>query len=357
MHYRDERTAAVIDAVLAKIPRERLYGETGIQFLPFNTVFQLAADCRTRWAEQVLLIPDLLSYWLTGVAGTELTNASTTALLDPRSGRWSAEVANRVGIDPGLFPPLRRPGDFAGTHEGVPVYAVGSHDTASAVVAVPAKGPNFAYISSGTWSLVGLELDAPVLTVASGEANFTNEVGVDGTIRYLRNVTGLWLLQECLRIWGCESLTLLLAEAATLPRRAVIDVGDPRFLAPGDMPARIAGVCAETAQPVPDTPAEFTRCVLDSLAEAYRSAIDDAVRLTGEQVEVVHVVGGGARNELLCRLTAEACGRPVVAGPVEATALGNVLVQARAAGAFSGGLQAMRDLLCRTQRLRVYRPD
>ncbi len=356
VHYRDGRTEAVLDDVLAKVPREQLYAETGIQFLPFNTVFQLAADSRLRWAEHVLLVPDLLSYWLTGVAGTELTNASTTGLLDPRTGQWSAEVAKRLGLDTGLLPPLRGPGDFAGMYDGTPVYAVGSHDTASAVAAVPATSPNFAYISSGTWSLVGLELDEPVLTEESRAANFTNELGVDGKVRYLRNVSGLWLLQECLREWEVESLSPLLAAAAKLPRRSVVDVDDPRFLPPGDMPSRLAAVCAETGQPVPETPAEFTRCVLDSLAEAYRKAIADAVRLSGRRVDCVHIVGGGARNELLCRLTANACGLPVVAGPVEATALGNVLVQARAAGAFGGGLADMRELLARTQPLREYRP-
>ncbi|WP_043844377.1 rhamnulokinase [Amycolatopsis taiwanensis] len=356
VHYRDARTEPVIDEVFAKIPPEKLYAETGIQFLPINTVFQLAADTRARRAERLLMMPDLISYWLTGVAGTELTNASTTALLDPRTGRWSAEVARRVGIDLDLFPPLRKPGEEAGTHAGVPVYAVGSHDTASAVVGVPATTENFAYISSGTWSLVGLELPEPVLSEASREANFTNEVGVDGTIRFLRNVMGLWLLQECQRAWEIPDTRRLLDEAAALPRRAIIDAGDPRFLPPGDMPARIAAACAETGQPVPGTPGEFTRCVLDSLADAYRRTIDDAARLSGRRVDEIHVVGGGARNELLCRLTADACGLPVIAGPVEATALGNVLVQARAHGALSGGLGSLRDLLAHTQRLTVYRP-
>jgi rhamnulokinase len=356
VHYRDGRTEPVIGDVLAKIPAEVLYARTGIQFLPFNTIFQLAADPRAETAARALMIPDLISYWLTGIAGTELTNASTTALLDPRTGQWCHEVASRAGIDLDLFAPLRKPGDPAGDYQGVPVYSVGSHDTASAVAAVPAEGENFAYISSGTWSLVGLELEAPVLTEESREANFTNEVGIDGTIRYLRNVTGLWLLQECQRIWEIPDVAPLLAEAATLPRRAVIDVNDARFLPPGDMPARIAAACAETGQPIPGAPAEFTRCVLDSLAQAYRQSVEDAARLSGRRVDVVHVVGGGTRNELLCQLTADACGLPVVAGPVEATALGNVLVQARAHGAFSGDRATMRELLRHTQRLRAYQP-
>jgi rhamnulokinase len=363
VHYRDGRTEPVIEDVLARVGRETHYAETGIQFLPFNTVFQLAADPRARIAERALLVPDLLCYWLTGVAGTELTNASTTALLDPRARRWSTEVAGRAGVDVGLFPPLRAPGDPAGVlREDVagspaPVYAVGSHDTASAVAGVPAEHENFAYISSGTWSLVGLELEAPVLSADSRTANFTNEVGIDGTIRFLRNVTGLWLLQECQRIWGLDDVGALLAQAATLPRAAVVDANDPRFLPPGDMPARIAAACAETGQPVPATPAEFTRCVLDSLADAYRQAIEDAVRLSGRRVEAVHVVGGGARNELLCQLTADACGLPVVAGPVEATALGNVLVQARAHGALGGDRWAMRALVRDSQPLRTYLPS
>ena len=356
VHYRDTRTEPVVGEVLARIPPEQLYAETGIQFLPFNTVFQLAAETRSALAERLLMIPDLLSYWLTGVAGTELTNASTTALLDPRTGQWSAEVAKRAGVDTNLFAPLRKPGDPAGSHDGTPVYAVGSHDTASAVVGVPATHENFAYISSGTWSLVGLELPEPVLTEESRAANFTNELGVDGTVRYLRNVTGLWLLQECQRVWEIPDTTRLVDEAAGLPRRAVIDTNDPRFLPPGDMPGRIAAACAETDQPVPRTPGEFTRCVLDSLAEAYRRTIEDAVRLSGRRVDVVHVVGGGARNELLCQLTADACGLSVIAGPVEATALGNLLVQARAHGAVRGDLAAMRELLAHSQRLAVYRP-
>lgn len=357
VHYRDRRTEPVIADVLAKIPPEMLYAETGIQFLPFNTVFQLAADPRARQAERLLLIPDLISYWLTGVAGTEVTNASTTALLDPRTGRWSGPVAQRVGIDLELFPPLRMPGEQAGTHEGIPVYTVGSHDTASAVVGVPATSENFAYISSGTWSLVGLELTEPILTDEGREANFTNEVGVDGTIRYLRNVMGLWLLQECQRAWEIPDPKRLLDEAATLPRRAIVAVDDPRFLPPGDMPARIAAACAQTGQPVPGTPAEFTRCVLDSLADAYRRAIEDATRLSGRRATEIHIVGGGARNELLCRLTADACGLPVIAGPVEATALGNVVVQARAHGVLRGGLGSMRELVAASQRRVVYRPQ
>ena len=293
-----------------------------------------------------------------------MTNASTTALLDVTSRTWATGLMERVGIPPGLFPALRQPGDVIGpVHDpsageggglagadgkALPLIAVGSHDTASAVVAVPADGPNFAYISSGTWSLVGMELDRPVVTEASRAANFTNEAGIDGTVRYLRNVSGLWLLQECLRHWGAAagSLEALLAEAAGVPPlRFVVDADDPVFLPPGDMPARIQGWLAERDLPVPASPPEIVRCVLDSLALAYRRALADAQELSGRHADVVHVVGGGSRNELLCQLTADATGLPVVAGPAEATALGNVLVQARALGAAPGSLGGLRALL------------
>jgi rhamnulokinase len=230
------------------------------------------------------------------------------------------------------------------------VTAVGSHDTASAVAGVPAQGGDFAYISCGTWSLVGLELDAPVTSDAAREANFSNELGVDGTVRFLRNVMGLWLLQESVRSWEragtAVDLATLLAAAEELPAgRSVIDPDRPEFLPPGDMPARIAAECRRTGQPVPQTPPEVVRCILDSLAAAYARRIAEACAITGRRVAVIHLVGGGAHNALLCRLTADACGLPVVAGPVEAAAYGNVLVQARAAGVVSGDLAALRALV------------
>ncbi|HEX6345657.1 rhamnulokinase family protein [Umezawaea sp.] len=360
VHYRDERTAAAVARAHAALPAERHYAATGIQFQPFNTAFQLVADRMADVATGALLIPDLIGFWLTGRAGTEITNASTTALLDPRTRTWSAPVAEALGIDLGLFAPLREPGAVIGDvlpeiglARRVPVYAVGSHDTASAVVAVPAADERFAYVSCGTWSLVGVELPSPVLTDESRAANFTNELGVDGTIRYLRNVMGLWLLQECHREWGTTDPGALLDEAAALPASSAVDATDSRFLAPGDMPARIAAACAETGQPVPRTRAEVVRCVVDSLALAHRDAVAAAARLSGREVDVVHVVGGGALNSLLCRLTADACGLPVVAGPVEASALGNVLVQARAAGCVEGDL---REVVRRSPDLVRYEP-
>ena len=375
VHYRDGRTDGVMEAVLAEVGPEWLYRGTGIQFLPFNTVFQLAAIRDTAQfaaAETLLLIPDLIAYWLTGEARTELTNASTTQLLDVDNGHWHVDLLRRLGIPGELFAPLCRPGDRIGSltdsvradlglADPVPVTAVGSHDTASAVAAVPAASPNVAYISCGTWSLVGVETDAPILSDDGRLANFTNERGVDGTVRYLRNVMGLWLLQESVRTWHAAGLSVdlaaLLKAAATRPALAsVVDPDDPLFLPPGDMPARIADRLAATGQPVPNDPAGFVRCIVDSLALAHRRAVDDARRLSGKDVEVVHIVGGGVRNELLCRLTADACGLPVEAGPVEATALGNVLVQARALGAVGGDLAALRGLVRATQQVRRYEP-
>ncbi|GAA4458886.1 rhamnulokinase [Phytohabitans houttuyneae] len=362
VHYRDARTDGVLDAVVAKLGAEWLYGTTGLQLLPFNTLFQLIAAADTpamAAAERMLLIPDLLSYWLTGVAGTEVTNASTTQLLDVRTREWSWDLIARAGLPARLLGELRRPGDPAGTVRdlGVPVTAVGSHDTASAVVAVPADGERFAYISCGTWSLVGVELTEPVLSEASRAANFTNEAGVDGTVRYLRNVMGLWVLQESMRAWGASDVGELLAAAAREPALgALVDVDDPVFLPPGDMPSRIVAACAAGGQPVPRSPAAFTRCIVDSLALAHRRAVRQACDLSGRDVDAVHIVGGGARNALLCQLTADACGLPVVAGPVEATALGNALVQARALGVVRGGLSDLRALLRRTQELTFYQP-
>ncbi|MFJ4466541.1 rhamnulokinase family protein [Streptomyces sp. NPDC089424] len=370
VHYRDGRTEGVAERVWARMPAAELYAATGVQYAPFNTLYQLVAARSAGHldrAERLLLIPDLLSYWLTGEQGTELTNASTTQLVDPRTRNWSGEVAARLGVDLGLFAPLRRPGDPAGVLRPevleetgldgpVAVTTVASHDTASAVAAVPASGERFAYICTGTWSLVGLELDAPVLTEESRAANFTNELGLDGTVRHLRNIMGLWLLQECLRAWGEPALDELLRAAAAVPGlRSVVDAGDQAFLAPGRMPERIAEACRASGQPVPGTPAEVTRCILDSLALAHRRAVEDAQRLSGHAVDVVHVVGGGVRNALLCQLTADACGLPVVAGPAEAAALGNVLVQARSHG-LVGDRSDMRRLLARTQPLTRYAP-
>ena len=380
VHYRDRRTAGAADTLAAVLPPERHYAATGTQFQPFNTVYQLVSALGTPQldaADRLLMIPDLLGYWLSGRLVTEVTNASSTGMLDARTRRWSETVRaalTAVGLarTGGLVTTLVEPGTVLGpvlprvaddlTLAGTQLVAVGSHDTASAVAAVPMRGPA-AYISSGTWSLVGVELDTPVLTEASRAANFTNELGVDGTVRYLRNVAGLWLLQESLRTWardggpGPDDLPALLQAAADLPAlRTVVDVDDPAFVPPGDMPARITDAARRTGQPVPEGPAAITRCILDSLALAYRRAVRSAVELSGRPVEVVHVVGGGARNALLCRLTADATGLPVVAGPVEATAIGNLLTQALALGELTGGLEAVREVVRASSALVTHHP-
>lgn len=374
-HYRDARTALGVERVHAAVPQDRLYAKTGTQFLPINTVYQLAAALGTAELEAagvLLMIPDLIGYWLAGGIHVEATNASTTGLFDPVAGSWALDLVRELGLPPSILPELVQAGDAlgpirpevmadTGLSRDAVLAAVGSHDTASAVVGVPAADERFAYISCGTWALVGVELGAPVLGVASQKANFTNELGVDGRTRYLRNVMGLWLLQELMRVWeregGRMDLTELLAAAADLPPGgSLIDPDEADLLPPGDMPARIAAHCRTTDQPVPSSRPAFVRCILDSLASAFARAIADARRLSGVDIDVVHVVGGGSRNELLCRLTAEACGLPVIAGPVEATALGNVLVQARARGLISGDLAALRSVVRATHPLRRYEP-
>jgi rhamnulokinase len=375
VHYRDGRHETAVAAVHAVVPAAELYRISGIQHLPFNTVFQLAAARDTAQlaaARTMLLIPDLLAYWLTGAVGAEVTNASTTGLLDAASRDWARPVVDGLGLPRELFPPLRQPGDRLGELRDdvlaetglsgpVPVTAVGSHDTASAVVGVPAADDRFAYISCGTWSLVGVELAKPVLTEESRVAGFTNELGVDGTVRYLRNVMGLWLLQDSLRTWAAAGLPAdladLLAAAARVPAfTAVVDPDEARFLPPGDMPARIADACRATGQTPPQSQAETVRCILDSLALAYRRNVRRAAELSGRTVETLHLVGGGAYNTLLCQLTADACGLPVMAGPVEAAAIGNALVQARAGGVLSGGLAELRALIRSTHDVRLYLP-
>ncbi|UUL77841.1 rhamnulokinase [Pseudarthrobacter sp. Fe7] len=374
--YRDHRSRAAVAPVHAKLDPARLYETAGLQFLQFNTIYQLATEKHLDGL-QALLIPDLIAFLLTGVRRTEVTNASTTGLFDAVAGEWATEFFAALGLRKDLFPPLIQPGEAFGNllpdiaaAVGLPaetkVVAVGSHDTASAVAAVPAVATgdsegNFAYISSGTWSLVGLELRHPVLTEASREANFTNERGVDCTIRYLRNVGGLWLLSECQRTWAGEGfqpdLAALLDAAATLPAGGPqINADDPYFIAPDNMPERIRAAVRRTGEVLPNDPAAITRCIMDSLAAGYARTITAAERLAGRAVDVVYVVGGGSQNALLCQLTANAAGRPVMAGPVEATALGNVLVQARAAGAATGGLPRLRRIITAGTNLRRYEP-
>ncbi|MCS6562328.1 MULTISPECIES: rhamnulokinase [Curtobacterium] len=373
-HYRDDRHQGGVVPVHDRMDATGLYARNGLQHLPFNTVFQWAADPSLQLAQRALLVPDLLGYWLTGVEAAERTNASTTGALNATTRGWDPAVRAAAGLPAGLLPTLRDPGDRLGpllpsvvelVGGRADVTLVGSHDTASAVVAVPATEPDFAYISSGTWSLVGVELDAPVLSDAARRANCTNEGGVDGRVRFLKNVSGLWLLSESVRTWerGGDHVDLeaLLASAAAVTAPVpVFDPADESFTAPGDMPARIAAWCAAHGLSAPASRAEFVRSILESLATAYAETLRTIADVTGKAIRVVHVVGGGSQNRLLCQLTADRTGLPVVAGPVEATALGNVLVQARAAGlAGLGGasLEALRSIVARSVEPVRYTPS
>ena len=373
-HYRDERTSRGVDEVHAIAPFAELYQRNGLQFLPFNTLYQYRVDTRLDEADTALLIPDLLAFLLTGARVAERTNASTTGLLLVSDGEWDAGLAERLGIPVGLLPRLVDPGTTIGMlrpelaeriGRSLPVVAVGSHDTASAVAAVPLRSRDSAYISCGTWGLVGVETEQPILTDAAREANFTHEAGVDGRIRFLHNVTGLWLLSETVREWeradgAAIALPALLAEAAGVTEPVpLFDANDPSLSAPGDMPARIAALVEGTDTQPPADRAPFVRMIVDSIATAFAAAVREVADLTRREVDAIHIVGGGSLNTLLCQATADRSGLPVSAGPVEATALGNVLAQARAAGVFGADatLEDLRALVALTQTPMRYEPQ
>jgi rhamnulokinase len=345
--YRDPRTTGLLEEAIGRVGRERLYLATGIQLIEINTIFQLMAEARDGAlgrADRLLLIPDLFHHRLSGAAVAEYTVASTTGAYDMASGRWAVGLLEELGVPTHLLPevvdagtdlgPVRPDlGGFAAAR----VIAPPSHDTASAVVGAPLSGPDAAYISSGTWSLVGVETREPVIDETAMAANLTNEGGAFGTIRLLRNSSGLWLLQESRRQWAREgrdySYDELVRLAGSAPPGASVVNGDhPEFVAPGDLPARIRAYCARTGQPVPEDEGALVRCVLDSLALGYRRTVDDLAAVTGRPATAVHIVGGGSRNQLLNQAVADVTGLPVVAGPVEATALGNLLVQLIALG-------------------------
>ena len=362
--YRDARTEAIFAAV-TEGDATRLFQATGIAVHPFNTVFQLMAERDLDRARHVVLVPDLMTYWLSGQLGTELTNASTTGLLDTRVMKWADQVGAARTVPAKMFPPLRAAGHVAGPavadlgEARPPQVIVGpSHDTAAAVAGVPADEEDFAFVCTGTWALVGVELPAPVITEAARRAGFSNEAGVDGTTRFLRNVTGFWLLQECVRDWGRVDLDELTRAAGRVTGlRALIDVQDPAFLPPGGMTGRIVQACQRVSGVALSGEAEVLRCILDSMAVAIRQAVRDAVRLTGRPVPTVHVVGGGVANALFCQVVADACGRPVVAGPVEAACWGNTLIQARALGAAGATLPELRSVIRRVVQLVRYQPS
>lgn len=346
-HYRDERNLLGVGAVHAMVSQESLYQQNGLQFLPFNTMYQLAAEQLQNpemlgLADKFLLIPDLIAFLLTGERRAEVTNASTTGLLDVRTHEWNLELCEKLRISNSLLPDLIQPGEVYGIlnhpelqHPALTntkIVAVASHDTASAVLAVPNLDADGAYLSSGTWSLIGVETDEPVLNEAASKANFTNELGVDSKTRFLKNLSGLWLIQECLRTWNEAGNHVKVAELVEDARKvsssARINVNDPEFAAPGNMPARIQVHVSRNGGIAPQTPAEIARCIFESLADAYAEAIGEIELATGRKVRRLNIVGGGSQNELLSQLAADRCGIEVLAGPVEATAIGNLMAQA-----------------------------
>ncbi len=374
-HHRDPRTEGMIERAFEQAPKEEIYETTGIQFMRINTLYQLLAledSPLLEVADTLLLIPDLMNYWLTGEKICEFTNATTTQLYNLEAEDWAEDLLQKMSLPDRIFPKIVPPAtelgpllpevaEEVGLSTQLPVVAVASHDTASAVVAVPAEGNDFAYISSGTWSLVGVETPQPVVTPEAMEANFTNEGGFGGRTRFLKNVMGLWLLQECRRIWVGEGQDYSYEELTQLAEDApafgpLVDPDHHEFLSPGDMLSRIRRFCEATGQEPPEEPGQVARCVFESLALKYRWAVEQAEELTGQKVEAIHVVGGGSQNSLLCQLTADAARLPVLAGPVEATALGNVMVQAYARG-HVGSLEEIRAVVRRSTELSRYEPE
>jgi rhamnulokinase len=374
VHYRDERTQGAMEQVFALIPSSELYARTGIQLMPINTLFQLASMAATddpslAAASSLVMMADLFHYWLSGVQACELTNATTSQVYDPVSRDWASDLLERLGIRSTIFPEIVPPGTVLGpllpqvadeTRIGsAVVVATATHDTAAAVAAIPFREPGSAYISCGTWSLVGVEVDAPIIDERSFAANLTNEGGVAGTL-LLRNVTGLWMLDECRRAWARAGANVdyeeLMARTEQMPRlRSIVDTDDPAFLPPGDMPGRIRDHCARAGEPPPVEQAAVARCVLESLALKYRQTIDLIETVTGLRPPAIHLVGGGALNRLLCQWTADATGLAVVAGPVEAAEIGNLAVQALAIGELAS-IAEVRELVGRSFTTHTYEP-
>ncbi|MBI1355559.1 MAG: rhamnulokinase [Acidobacteria bacterium] len=372
--YRDARTNGQLAAALERVPREEIFESTGLQFMEINSLYQLCAMRGTpalEAAEALLMVPDLFHYWFTGQKVCELTDASTTQFYNPRTRGWARGLLERLDLPTKILQDIVPPGTQLGAlrpsvaHEvgldGLTVVAPGGHDTASAVVATPAQDADWAFVSSGTWSLLGVELPEPVVTTTTLAKNFTNEGGVSGTTRLLKNICGLWLVEECRREWARQGADIsyqeLISGAKAAPAfRTLLDVDDPSFVAPGDMPQRIRDYCERTGQPSPETPGQFGRAIFESLALKYRLTLADLAEITGRTPRTLHIVGGGSQNRLLCQYAANACGVEVVAGPVEATALGNVLVQAMGLGRVSDLAQA-REVVRRSFKLHRYEPE
>jgi rhamnulokinase len=374
-HYRDPHTETIMEPAFARVPRAEIFRRTGLQFMRFNTLFQLVALQRDRsplleMAEHLLMMPDLFHFYFAGVKANELTNASTTQVYDPSERKWAHELLVSFGLPDKIFGEIVQPGTVLGplrpavaAETGinpVPVITPASHDTGSAVAAVPAQGKSWAYISSGTWSLMGVEIDSPLINETAFRYNFTNEGGVDGTTRLLKNIMGLWLVQECRRNWEREGKTFSYDELAQLAETAppfvsIVDPDDATFLLPVSMTSAIGEFCSRTGQPSPADPGTTIRCALESLALRYRWVLDKLEELAGRKLDVIHIIGGGSQNRLLCQMTADACDRPVLAGPVEATAIGNLVMQARGLGLL-GSLADAREVIRCSFEVQAYSP-
>jgi rhamnulokinase len=376
VHHRDRRTEDVMQRVFARVPARELYERTGIQLMPINTVFQLfamaeAGDPALEVAHRVLLMSDLFHFWLSGVASCELTNATTSQCYDPRAQAWATDIIRRLQLPAEMFRETVAPGSVLGPLRrevgertrlrSAVVVTPATHDTGSAVAAVPLRDPSSVYISAGSWSLVGMELAAPLITDETFAANLTNEGGLSGTFRLLRNVDGLWLLHECREAWRANGHAwdfrdLVRMAEDSPPLRSFVEPNDPRFLAPGDLPNRIRAFCAETGQPVPDDAGAVVRCVLESLALKHRQTVQLLAQVTGAAPPEIHIVGGGALNAPLCEWTADATALPVLAGPVEATAIGNLAAQAMALGELAS-LDEARQVIRTSFEPTVYEPS
>ena len=375
VHYRDVRTNGMPEKVYEKIPKEELYRRTGIQLINLNTIFQLYSMVleepeQLAHADKLLFIPDLFAYFLTGVQRAEYSIASTSQMLDPTTHDWNYALLEELNIPTRLLPPMIKPGETYGLLSDeiceelgcpkAPVIAVATHDTASAVASVPSQEKDFVYISCGTWSLYGTELDHPVVNERSFAHNFTNEGGVDYTVRFLKNIIGLWLIQESRRQWIREGAEVSYADlereaVACEPLRCFIDPDDARFGVPGNLPKRVQEFCAETNQYVPQTRGEIMRCIYESLAMKYRHTFRGLRDVTGQSYNTIHMIGGGTKDRLLCQMTADSCNTPVVAGPIEATAMGNISVQLMALGAFAN-LSEVRRAVAASETLKHYEP-
>lgn len=373
--YRDHRTDNAMDGFFRIFSKKETYLKTGIQFMQFNTLFQLFASAqekhsRLNIAESLLFTPDTLNYLFTGVKKNEYTIASTSQLLKPGKAEWEKELFEAAGISPDLVEEIVQPGTEVGkilpeiqedTGSGpIPCIAVASHDTASAIASVPAEGENWAYLSSGTWSLLGIESPVPLVSEQTLEMNFTNEGGVEGTTRFLKNIMGMWLIQECKRIWDEEKemewqeIVDLCSDADHF--KCFINPDDQVFLNPGNMPRAIQDYCRKTGQYVPETKGEIARCIYDSLVLKYRYTIGQIESVTGKKIEKLNIIGGGANNKMMNQLTADAIGIPVYAGPTEATAIGNIMMQAKASGEVRS-LAEIRDVIRNSFEVGVYMPS